>query len=45
MVGAWWENGFDPTQQVFSTAIGEALRAYLKFAGVKTLDRDYMPIA
>jgi uncharacterized protein YcaQ len=45
VVGAWWEDGFDPGNRAFRTAMREALRAYLRFAGVKKLDWDYMPIA
>lgn len=45
VAGAWWEDGFDPDQRAFKTAMREALDAYLKFAGVTKLDWDYMPIA
>jgi uncharacterized protein YcaQ len=45
VVGVWWEDGFDPSNRTFRTAMREALRAYLRFAGVKKLDWDYMPIA
>jgi uncharacterized protein YcaQ len=39
MLGAWWEDGFDPRKAVgFVDAMREALHAYLGFAGATRID-------
>ena len=39
MLGAWWEDGFDPRgAEGFVEAMREALRAYLAFAGATLID-------
>ena len=55
VLGAWWENGFEPRREPgFVEAMTDALAAYLRFAGAERLDwaphlrterRLYMPIA
>jgi uncharacterized protein YcaQ len=39
VIGAWWEDGFDPGRaDGFVDAMDEALRAYLRFAGAERVD-------
>jgi uncharacterized protein len=39
VLGAWWEEGFEPCQAVgFVDAMREALRAYLRFAGADRVE-------
>ena len=39
ILGAWWEDGFEPQRtEGFVQAMGEALRAYLRFAGADRLE-------
>ena len=39
VIGLWWEDGFNPARaDGFVDAMREALRAYLRFAGVERLD-------
>jgi uncharacterized protein len=39
VIGFWWEDGFDPRRaDGFVDAMREALRAYLRFAGVERLE-------
>ena len=39
MLGLWWEDGFEPRRaEGFVDAMGDALSAYLRFAGAERLE-------